>query len=250
MDEKQLQRLIEGIRGDPKVAKAIKRLDEGVGTYKEVNTIALQTGKRIADEMAIEFDAEVFRAYLEAGHGLIAMTSETAQANLNRAAGIGIKPKLTKTPNYKIDQAVTRVASAEPEEIAAVCRNVAPTLLTEMVDDIIEYNADFQKDAGLYPIIRRTWSGSYPSHDTRHTDWCHDLAGEWEYGDHPDNVFVKHEGCQCTVEYFPNKFAEGRITALSKYEVARNGELGAKEETLDYRIRRAEFRKEFEKKYR
>lgn len=248
MDEKELQRLMDGIRGDPKVVRAIRRLDSGIGTYREVNTIALQVGKRIADEMSIDFDPAAFRAYLEAGHKLVTMTAEVAQNNLNRAAGISIKPKLTKTPNYKIEQVVAKAAAAEPEAVATVCQNTAPTAMLEMVDDIVRYNADFQRDSGLHPIIRRTWSGSYPSHDTKHTDWCRDLAGEWEYGDEPREVYARHEGCQCTVEYFPNKNAEGRITALGKYEVARNGELGAKEETLDYRIRRAAFRKEWDKK--
>ena len=74
------------------------------------------------------------------------------------------------------------------------------------------------------------------------------MAGEWEYGDEPRETYYRHEGCRCTVEYFPNKYAKGEITALAKYEVARNGELGAKEETLDYRLRRAAFRKEWDKK--
>lgn len=250
MEEKELQRLLNGIRGDPKVKRAIERLDAGHGTYKEVNTIALQVGKRIADEMSIAFDAEALKRYLTAGHGIIAMSAETAQTNLNKAAGIGIKPMLTKTPKHKIEQVVATVGAAEPEVIPKMCENMLPSLMLEMVDDITKYNADFQKDSGLHPIIRRTWSGSYPSHDTRHTDNCEELAGEWEYGDEPRETYYRHEGCRCTVEYFPNKYAEGQITALAKYEVARDGELGAKEETLESRLKDAARRKELDRKYR
>lgn len=250
MEEKELQRLLNGIRGDPKVKKAIERLDAGYGTYKEVNTIAIQTGKRIADEMSISFDEEALRRYLVSGHEIINMAAETAQTNLNTAAKIGIKPKLTKTPNYKIDQAVARIAAAEPEAAATMCSNVVPTLMLEMVDDISKYNMDFQAESGLYPIIRRTWSGSYPSHDTKHTDWCHDLAGEWEYGDEPREVYARHEGCQCTVEYFPNKLAKGRIAALSKYEVDRDGALwNTRADTLDKRLKDAARRRELDRKY-
>lgn len=249
MNDNELKKLTDALRSDPRVEKAIKRLDEGVGTYKEVNTIAVSIGRRISEEMGIEFSEEALTSYLTAGHGLVVMASETAQTNLNKAAGIGLKPMTTKTPKAKIRKAVETAAAAEPEMVEAVCDQVVPTLMLEMVDDIVRYNADFQADSGLYPIIRRTWSGMYGSHDTRHTDNCEEWAGEWEYGDEPPQTYWRHEGCRCTVEYFPNKFAEGQITALAKYEVAETGVLGAKEETLDKRLKDAARRKELDRKY-
>ena len=250
MTGNELERLTKALQSDPKMIKAIKRLDRGVGTYKDVNSMAIFIGRRIAEEMGISFSAEALTNYLEAGHQLVVMSAQSAQTNLNRAAGNNLKPKTTKTPNSKISKAVGAVAAAEPETVGAVCENVVPTLMLGMVDDIVKYNADFQKDAGLRPIIRRTWSGSYGSHDTRHTDNCEELAGEWEYGDEPRETYWRHEGCRCTVEYFPNANAEGEIAALSKYEVARDGALGAKEETLERRIKDAARRKELDRKYR
>lgn len=250
MTGNELERLTKALRSDPKMIKAVRKLDEGLGTYKEVNDVAVFLGRRISEEMGIAFSEEALTDYLTAGHQLVVMSAEAAQTNLNTAAKIRLKPKVTKTPNAKIAKAVATVGTAEPEAVAAVCENVLPTLMLEMVDDIVRYNADFQKDSGLYPIIRRTWSGQYGTHDTRHTDNCEQMAGEWEYGDEPPETYYRHEGCRCTVEYFPNRNAEGQITALSKYEVARNGELGAKEETLERRIKDAARRKELDRKYR
>lgn len=48
----------------------------------------------------------------------------------------------------------------------------------------------------------------------------------------------------------PSRLEKGWTTALSKYEVARNGDLGAKEETLERRIKNAARRKELDRKYR
>lgn len=250
MTGNELERLTKALRSDPQMIRAIERLDRGVGTYKDVNSMAIFIGRRIAEEMGISFSEEALTNYLVAGHGLVAMSAETAQTNLNRAAKIGLKPKTTKTPNAKIAKAVATVGAAEPEAVATTCENVVPTLMLEMVDDIIRYNADFQRDSGLHPIIRRTWSGSYGTHDTRHTDNCDELAGEWEYGDEPRETYWRHEGCRCTVEYLPSRNAEGRITALAKYEVARDGELGAREETLERRLKDAARRKELDRKYR
>lgn len=250
MTGNELDRLAKAVQSDPRMIKVIKRLDRGIGTYKDVNKMAVFLGKRIAEEMGIEFSADALTNYLTAGHQLVAMSAETAQTNLNRAAGIGLKPKVTKTPKAKISKLVGDISAVEPEAIPAMCENTLPGFLLGTVDDIIRYNADFQKDSGLHPIIRRTWSGSYPSHDTRHTDNCEQMAGEWEYGDEPRETYYRHEGCRCTVEYFPSKGAEGEITALSKYEVAQNGELGAKEETLERRLKNAAWRKANDKKYR
>ena len=250
MNEKELQTLTKALQSDPKMIKAVERLDKGIGTYKEVNEMAVFLGKRISEEMGVEFSAEALTNYLRAGHQLVAMSAQTAQVNLNTAAGNKLKAKVTKTPNYKIGKTVSTVAAADAEAIPLICEKVDPTLMLEMVDDIVKYNADFQKEAGLHPIIRRVWSGSYGSHDTRHTDNCEEMAGEWEYGDEPRETYWRHEGCRCTVEYFPNANAEGEITALSKYEVARNGELGAKEETLERRIKNAEWRRNYDRTHR
>ena len=155
MTGNELERLTKALQSDPKMIKAIKRLDRGVGTYKDVNSMAIFIGRRIAEEMGISFSAEALTNYLEAGHQLVVMSAQSAQTNLNRAAGNNLKPKTTKTPNAKISKAVGAVAVAEPETVGAVCENIVPTLMLEMVDDIVKYNADFQKDAAARSNISR-----------------------------------------------------------------------------------------------
>ena len=205
MNEKELQTLTKALQSDPKMIKAIEKLDKGTGTYKEVNSMAISLGKRIAEEMGVEFSADALTNYLRAGHGVLVDKAVIAQENLNKKAGIGLKPKRTKTPNYKIGKTVSAVAAADAEAVPAMCDKVLPTLMLDLVDDVQKYNADFQKEAGLHPIIRRVWSGSYPSHDTRHTDNCEALAGEWKYGDEPRETYMRHEGCRCTIEIVSSK---------------------------------------------
>ena len=205
MTGNELERLTKALRSDPKMVKAIERLDKGTGTYKDVNAMAIFLGRRIAEEMGISFSEEALTNYLAAGHEVIVDKAVTAQENLNKKAGIGLKPKTTKTPNAKIAAAVATVKAAKPEAVASICDTALPSLMLEMVDDIQRYNADFQRDAGLHPIIRRVWSGSYPSHDTKHTDNCETLAGEWKYGEEPRETYMRHEGCRCTIEIVSSK---------------------------------------------
>lgn len=234
------QQLLDALGKHEELWEWIQRLDDGIGTYEEVNKIAEVAGGEIADALAENYSEELLEAYMVAGHEVISMVGEQAQQNLNDAARIGIAPKTTKYPRSKVRDLAYDVAITDPASVPDLLQTAVPTLTMIMVDDIVRYNADFQAEAGLKPIIKRTWSGSYPSHDTKHTDWCHDLAGEYEYGKEPKNVYAKHRGCRCTVEYYPNKIAEGRITALAKGEIDRDGVLwNTRSDTLSKRLRKA-----------
>ena len=238
-EEKLRQQLIEAIRSDKQIGEHIARLDAGFGTYEDVNDIAMFIGDRIADELIASYSPEVLEAYLREGHSLITLFAEVAQKNLNDAAGIGLKPMLTKPPGARIKALAEELSAVAPEMMPEELKNAIPPELLSMVDAIVKYNADFQAKAGLQPVIVRTWSGSYPSHDTKHTDWCHELAGEYKYGSEPSRVYARHKGCRCKVEYFPDARAKGRITALSKGEVDRDGVLwNTRADTLERRLRK------------
>jgi len=237
-NDKVLQRsFIRQAMADEDIVEAIRILDSGAGTYKEVQKLAEKLGGKIADEIGT-YSEMLFMAYAEAGHGIVMDCCEVAQSNLNAAAGIGLKPKRNKFPRQKFLTAAARIEAAE--DTAGAMKTIIPTYMMAAVDDNIRYNADFQKEAGMPGIIVRTWSGSYPSHDTKHTDWCHDLAGTYEYGSEPKEVYARHDGCRCTVEYFPNKQAQGRITALAKGEIDIKGVLwNTNAETLEKRLKKA-----------
>lgn len=223
---------------EDKASQLIKELDAGYGTYKQVDKLAEIVGIRMAKELVANYSPERLEEYAKAAHRWLSEAGDQAQTNLNAAAKIGMKPLHTKYPKAKVRDLANKFAGMEPDAVKASLGNDMPTLTMVMVDVMAEYNMDFQAKAGLGPVIVRTWSGSYGSHDTRHTDWCHDLAGTYDYNDRPPDVFVRHEGCRCTVEYYPNRNAEGRITALAKGEVDREGVLwNTKQETLEKRIR-------------
>lgn len=232
----------------------LNKLEVGVGTYEDVDNIAELIGDNIAATLADDYSDEALDILTEVGYEVVSDAGVIAQNNLNRAAGIGIKPMTKKYPQGAVSAIKEDIAKLAPEAVATALKDKLPTMFMRFVDEVVKYNADFQADAGLEPIIVRTWSGSYPSHDTKHTDWCHDLAGTYVLGtarDAPANVYVRHEGCRCKVEYFPNAQAKGQITALAKNELDYYGELwNTKPETLEKRAAALERRlkREAEKK--
>lgn len=239
MEENVLQLIVKALEDSPKLWEWIRKLDDGTGTYSEASEIAELIGDEIAKQLSDVYTPEQLENYIKAGHDLVTMVSEVAQQNLNDAARVGIKPMTTKYPRAKVKTLAEDLALVDNDALPEEIKNEIPSFVLSMVDDIVKYNADFQAKAGLNPVIVRTWSGSYPSHDTKHTDWCRELAGTYEYGKEPNRVFARHKGCRCKVEYFPDKGAQGRITALSKGEIDRSGVLwNTRPETLESRIRK------------
>ena len=222
------KRFAELFEKDKTIESVYRKIRQGRATYADASLFSKEIGTILADvfktidlstvdvnDLAFNIVGNALSQNIELSN----LVCESVQSTLNEAAGVGINP-VTPTQNTgKIKGIQNMVAEAEDEHAIAVALN-EPVITNVMqnVDDWVKTNADFQAEAGLHPIIVRTWSGSYPSHDTKHTDWCEDLAGTFEYGKEPEDVYKRHEGCRCTVEYFPNKKAKGRITALSKGE--------------------------------
>lgn len=222
------RRFTELFEKDKTIESIYKKLRMGRATYADAGVFAQEVGTILADVFkGVDYtDVDLLDlAFNVVGNALnqnIALTDlvcESVQSTLNEAAGIGMNPVKPFHDPTRVTGIQKLVAEAEdPNALFVILNEPVITNAMSNVDSWVETNADFQGKAGLDPIIVRKWSGSYPSHDTKHTDWCEKLAGEWEYGDEPYNVYRRHEGCRCTVEYFPNKKAKGRITALSKGE--------------------------------
>lgn len=230
-----LSRLFEE-NGD--VEAVYKKIRRGVATYEDAHKFSLALGEMLRSslEKAIDnlpegFDyAEiadtVVRKSLDQNYRLTSLVCEAVQEELNSMSNLGLKAVRPALNTSKVDAITEAVAEATTPDSAkvAVGENVI-TFSQSVVDDWVKANAEFQKDAGLEPILVRKWSGSYGSHDTKRTDWCRELEGVWPYGEQPRRAFARHEGCRCTVMYYPDKYSEGRITALAKGQKDTDGVL-------------------------
>ncbi len=85
------------------------------------------------------------------------------------------------------------------------------TVITQskkIVTDSIKANAELQALSGLKPKIVRKSSGNC-------CKWCEEIAGTYIYPNVPDDVYRRHRGCTCTVEYFPG---DGRVQNVHSKE--------------------------------
>lgn len=74
---------------------------------------------------------------------------------------------------------------------------VLTNYMQSYVDDTMKRNAEFQSRAGVSPkIVRKS--------PTKCCPWCDALVGEYKYPDDvPDDVYRRHDNCNCIVEFFP-----------------------------------------------
>ena len=96
-------------------------------------------------------------------------------------------------------------------------------------DDFIKENAKFRNDVGLKATLTRTAESNCCS-------WCAALAGIYEYGKAPDDIYRRHEFCRCTVTYQSGRKSQNvwskRQWESSQEEIDRRKEIGTSQNTL------------------
>jgi len=135
-------------------------------------TPALQEGYRISNSWAVEVQG---RKYREAGLELQPVQAAWPEERIRAVASAAADRETLEEAHILIDQAV---------------RNITMSYL----DDFVAANAAFAERAGMEATITRTTDGSC-------CPWCDALAGTYVYGEHPRDIFLRHNNCNCRVTY-------------------------------------------------
>ena len=140
------------------------------------------------------------RPLLETGYELANETATAIQSAANAKKKIGIKPVSPEFNKQRIDGLINMMCASDIELEDALKWLGEPIINNSMAfyDDFVEANAKVADNVGLQAKIERnaTWGACA---------WCLDLEGKYDYGDHPDDVFRRHENCRCTVTYTNEK---------------------------------------------
>lgn len=98
----------------------------------------------------------------------------------------------------RIQGIVDRISSEDDfDSIKWITQAPVQTFCRSAVDETAQKNAELQRDLGIQAKIVRTMTGK------ENCKWCEGLAGEYEYPDVPDDVYRRHDDCDCVVEYQP-----------------------------------------------
>lgn len=212
----------------PKLERIYKRIRDGTATYEDAHKFAIELSNIMCRELwnySHELNGDEMSGYLLeellTKHGrLTNAVCESIQLTLNDSAGLGLNAVTPPIDADRVAGIVTAMGNAEEtEEVFKTIEEPFKTCALSHVDAWVKSNADFQKRAGLNPVIVRKFEGAHydaKSKKMRICKFCSDLAGVFDYDEAPKDVYVRHLGCRCNVLYYPDKDSMGRITALAK----------------------------------
>ncbi len=111
----------------------------------------------------------------------------------------------------KIEEGNENIISTAIENAGAALENAASSAVTEYAQENVKYRSS----AGLKEtIIREELSNC--------CKWCHDLAGEYEYGTEPSNVYARHDNCKCIVLFKSAKGKYQDVWSKKEYETKKS----------------------------
>lgn len=188
---------------DPAFRYAQQKLDKGNGDFtnsdecsKVLSTIlGEELAKHILELGVGEGRSEVCQQLLKDHFDKVSRNFERAQSTVDRGKGIDLG---TVTPEFPAERAKEVGHSLDDptvsdEKIQRRCQGAVTNVAKSMHDSFVKENARVRNDLGLKPIIERF--GSMPC------KWCADVAGKYRFGEQPDDIFRRHDNCNCTIIY-------------------------------------------------
>lgn len=118
------------------------------------------------------------------------------------------------------DETVKHVLSRAPIE----------NVINSYYNDFIEANVRARADAGIKEMVIREALGGC-------CEWCQNLAGIYEYGNHPKDVFSRHDNCTCIVTFkdeegYTDVWSKKKFEAEREARIERIEQIEQKEELL------------------
>ena len=188
--------------------------------HDEINSDTLPDGK-----MYYNIASRVIPPPLRACYEDVADYAEAMYQGMNERAKLGIKAQRAK---YSTDREKGLIEYAcGSDDYSNRQKNLEGSLVNyaqSVATDTMKENAEFQYQAGLSPVIRRSANGGC-------CEWCAALAGVYPYEEVRaigSDVYRRHRDCRCTVTYDPG---DGKVQNVhtkrweaSRIETSKDGE--------------------------
>ena len=215
---KQLDDALNADKRLANIAEKIKRKQATLADtaeYSEIvaNHIAAVLQAAVGDIRSPLGKELVCRELLRDHYAAINDVLGTVQAIVDEQREIHIRPQQAAFPAERV-QKVAHALEDPTVSLETIRRRAnAPVanVAKSFHDDYIKENAKFRADAGLKCWIVRTTDGKC-------CKWCTQVAGRYEYGTEPEDVYRRHDNCGCTTIY-ENGRQRQDVWSKKKWEV-------------------------------
>ena len=225
---------------DRRIATISKRIRDGTATQVDGHDYAERLGENLSRALVGNLTPERLpdgRLYYNIAKRTVVpsrtnnydLTNEAAaeiQSAIDLKAGIGLNSARADFPESRIQGLIDKMTSGDIELERAIIWLQEPIINNSeaFFDDFIKENAKIRHDIGLKATITRSVVSGC-------CKWCEDLAGVYEYGNEPEDIYRRHEFCRCTVTYQSKKTSQNvwtkREWESTAEEIDRRKEVGS-----------------------
>ena len=195
---------------DRQIAQINKRIRDGTATFVDGHKYAERVGENLSKALVTNLNANTLpdgKLYyniakrtvtpaLEENYNLTNDVASDIQKILDKKAKIGLNSVRADFPDERIQGLIDKMTSDDITLEEALKWLVEPIVNNSeaFFDDFIDANAKARTEMGLKATITRTVVGGC-------CKWCEALAGTYDYGSAPPEIYQRHEFCRCTVTY-------------------------------------------------
>lgn len=226
---------------DRRIAQISKRIRDGTATFVDGHDYAERLGESLSKALISNLNEENLpdgRLYyniakrtvtpaLRNNYELTNEAAEQIQSIIDSGLGIGLKSVKAEFPESRIKGLIDKMTTEGISLEDALIWLGEPIINNSeaFFDDFIDSNAKFRTEAGLKATITRIAEANC-------CPWCDSLAGTYEYGSAPDDIYRRHQYCRCTVTYQSEKKSQNdwskRQWESSPEEIDRRKAIGQK----------------------
>lgn len=212
------------IRKDGMLAEIRKKIRSGKADYEDTAAYSARAGKMIGalfsrrlPEIPPEEREQLCVELLHDQYIDINAAVDAAQRYLDERLGIQLAPQHAPFDSERGHQigSSLRDPSKPVETLQRRARAATETMTKTMHDDRMKTEAKFRSRAGLNCFItRKAVSGCCA--------WCTAMAGRFAYGEEPDDIYRRHDNCDCTVT-FENGRKRQDVWSKREWEAPKEG---------------------------
>lgn len=207
MDETQITAILSAfdtkLATDPQIRVILRKITGGKASFADTEDYAIRTGYllglflsgKILD-ISPEDRETLCAALLKNRYTDLNKLLDAVQRAQDKPLGISLNPIKAPFPAERVQQVAHSLLDpgVKPEVIRRRANAPVATVAKSFHDDYIRINAQKRNDLGFKCYLNRVAVNGCCS-------WCTEVAGRYVYGDHPADIFRRHDNCDCTVTF-------------------------------------------------
>lgn len=200
----------DGVARDPTIASILMRIRDGTPRATDSHRYAERLGEILAasyrqvireedlpnGRMYYNIANRIIKPPLRTNYDMVMEASEDIQKAIDVSDGLGIGTIAPDFPEARVDGLIDKLSDPENDFVRIIYWLGEPIInnTEAFADDFVRANADLRSKMGLTETITRI---SAPGC----CEWCDAMAGSYMYGEHPPDIFRRHEYCRCSVTH-------------------------------------------------